>query len=86
MFEELEAYFRKIQVGVEKLHVDIKNISSNRVKPDKDREIKPGQLTQKPSSTIQPMTRIRKNMQEIKKAQESPELTMIEDRLKDIFK
>ncbi len=38
------------------------------------------------SSKIEPITRLRKNVEEVKKEQECPEVQFIKDRIEDIFK
>jgi hypothetical protein len=86
MLDELEKYFKKIQIGLVGLQKDIGNMAAAD-HTNKAEAIKAGKPIPKPSlSALHPMVRVRKNMQEIKNANDNPQITLIEDKLKDIFK
>jgi len=86
MLDELEKYFKKIQIGLVGLQKDIGNMAAaDHI--NKEEALKEGKPIPKPSlNALHPMTRIRKNIQEIKNANDNPQVTLIEDKLKDIFK
>jgi len=75
MFEKLEKNFSKAKIDIDTLKTDIEKISISS---------KTGEKASR--SSLEPITRLRKNKEEIEKAKENPEIQFIEDKLNDILK
>jgi len=68
---------------VRRMAVNVENKQKEEVSQSEDElQKKPKQFSMK---SFQPVTRLRKNKKEIEDAKQNPELTFINDKLKDIF-
>jgi hypothetical protein len=74
---DIVEYFENISRGLKTLVKDAEVMANNIEKPKEEK---------RSLKSMQPMTRIRKDKGEIEKAKANPEITFIEDTLKDIFK
>jgi len=74
---DIEKYFENIAIGLRNLSKDTEVMINNLGKEEGEK---------RSLKSMQPVTRIRKNKAEIERAKANPEITFIEDKLKDIFK
>ena len=79
--EELEKFLEDVVGKLGAFEGDIQRTIYNLEKKEKDGENAP----QKDMKSLQPVTRLRENEEEIKEANENPEITFIVDKLNDIF-
>jgi len=80
-------YFQKVSDGLKLLGEDIGRMVANidddiSKEGEKAYKVDDGKM---PMKSMQPMTRIRKDKKALVKAQNKPEITFIEDKLKDIL-
>lgn len=86
MIDGLIEMFQKMQREIAELEKDVKTMEIAVLKDKKAESDDPNKVPVKPSiPVLHPMTRIRKDMQEIKKASDSPQITVIEDKIKDFL-
>ena len=82
--DNLSSYFEDLLGKVNKTKADI-NIMIKKIEDDGGSEKKDDKRIIS-SSSIEPMTRLRKNVNEVKNAQENPYEQFIIDRVNDVFK
>ena len=82
--DNLSSYFEDILGKINKTKADI-NIMIKKIEDDGGSEKKDDKRIIS-SSSIEPMTRLRKNVNEVKNAQENPYEQFIIDRVNDVFK
>jgi hypothetical protein len=88
---DLVNHFVDIAEGLKMLSEDVRRMAENKKASSKDNKKYDDQEQPKKSvkllkmKSLQPVTRIRANKEEIIKAKENPELTYISDKLKDIL-
>lgn len=75
---DIVKYFEKLSTGLKTLAKDVEMMASDLSKPEEEKK--------KSFKSLQPMTRIRKDVTAVKKAEANPEIAFIEDKLKDLFK
>ena len=75
MFEKLEKNFSKASIDINTLRSDVQKM------------IAASETGEKASrSSLEPITRLRKDEKEIEKAKEDPDMQFIEDKIGDILK
>jgi hypothetical protein len=82
--DNLSSYFEDLLGKINKTKADI-NIMIKKIEDDGGSEKKDDKRIIS-SSSIEPMTRLRKNVNEVKNAQENPYEQFIIDRVNDVFK
>ena len=90
---DLVKHFEDIASGLQMLSEDIRRMAENKKASQKASQKDDKKDDQQPKKSVrvlkmkslQPVTRLRANKQEIIKAKENPELTYIADKIKDIL-
>jgi len=84
---ELTEYFEELSAKIRSAKTDIEILAAKVQKEDKkeDKNTKENKRIIS-STTIEPVTRLRKDLSEIKNKQENPEIQFVIDRINDAFK
>lgn len=84
---ELTGYFEELSSKIRSAKTDIEILVVKIQKEDKKEEKVPKENKRIISSTtIEPVTRLRKDLSEVKNGQENPEIQFAIDRINDAFK
>jgi len=86
---ELTEYFEELSAKIRSAKTDIEILAAKVQKEDKkEKENKEDKENKRiiSSTTIEPITRLRKDLSEVKNEQENPEIQFAIDRINDAFK